>query len=88
MVQSYEFHAPCSRKFFGAKIPPVISYFLNEMTDLARNVVQSSITIPGVQPRLSMSLIEEAGQNYDKRLIVVGALGGNYFFNPPSPDFK
>jgi len=46
--------------------------------ELAKDVVQRSITVPGVQPKLSMSLIEEARQNFDKRLTVVGAPGGNF----------
>jgi serine/threonine-protein kinase HipA len=83
-----EFHASCSRKFFGTSIPPAIPYSLGEMTELAKNVVQRSITVPGVQPKLSMSLIEEARQNSDKRLTVVGALGGNYIFKPPSPEYE
>jgi serine/threonine-protein kinase HipA len=83
-----EFHASCSQKFFGTKIPPAFPYSLDEMTELAKNVVQRSITVPGVQPKLSMSLIEEARQNSDKRLTVVGALGGNYIFKPPSPDYE
>ncbi|WP_291861315.1 HipA domain-containing protein [Marinilabilia sp.] len=88
VAEGGEFHASCSRKFFGTSIPPVIPYSLNEMADLAKNVVQRSITVPGVQPKLSMSLIEEASQNSDKRLTVVGALGGNYIFKPPSPDYE
>lgn len=68
--------------------PPVILYSLDQMAELAKNVVQRSVTVPGVQPKLSVSLIEEAKQNTDKRLTVVGALGGEYIFKPPSPDFK
>jgi serine/threonine-protein kinase HipA len=58
------------------------------MAELAKNVVQRSVTVPGVQPKLSMSLIDEARQNADNRLTVVGALGGHYIFKPPSPDFE
>lgn len=82
-----EFHAACSRKFFGLEKPPVIPYSLDEMAELAKNVVQRSVTVPGVQPKLSLSLIEEARKNTDKRLTVVGALGGEYIFKPPSPDY-
>lgn len=88
VAEEGEFHASCSQKFFGTKTPPAIPYSLNEMTELAKNVVQRSITVPGVQPKLSMSLIEEARQNSDKRLTVVGALGGSYIFKPPSPDYE
>ena len=83
-----EFHTSCSRKFFGTKTPPIIPYSLDEMSELAKNVVQRSVTVPGVQPKLSLSLIEEAGQNTEKRLTVVGALGGYYIFKPPSPGFE
>lgn len=88
VAEGGEFHASCSRIFFGTSIPPIIPYSLDEMADLAKNVVQRSITVPGVQPKLSMSLIEEARQNSDKRLTVVGALGGNYIFKPPSSDYE
>jgi serine/threonine-protein kinase HipA len=88
VAEEGEFHASCSRIFFGTNTPPVIPYSLDEMADLAKNVVQRSITVPGVQPKLSMSLIEEARQNSDKRLTVVGALGGSYIFKPPSPDYE
>ena len=80
-----DFHERCSLEFFGEKQAPVLSYSLNEMSDLARNVVERSITIPGVQPKLSLSLVKEAiDHKYSGRLTVVGALGGNYIFKPPS----
>lgn len=88
VAEGSEFHASCSRIFFGSSIPPIIPYSLDEMADLAKNAVQRSITVPGVQPKLSMSLIEEARQNSDKWLTVVGALGGNYIFKPPSSDYE
>lgn len=88
VAEGSEFHASCSRIFFGTGIPPIIPYSLDEMADLAKNVVQRSITVPGVQPKLSMSLIEEARQNSVKRLTVVGALGGSYIFKPPSSDYE
>ncbi len=57
------------------------------MFELAKNVVERSISVPGVQPKLSMSLINEVKDAGNFRLIVVGALGGNYIFKPPSPDY-
>lgn len=88
VLKDGELHASCSRKFFGTKTPPVIPYSLDEMNELAKKVVQRSVTVPGVQPKLSMSLIKETGQNYDRRLTVVDALGGNFIFKPPTPAFK
>jgi len=57
------------------------------MTELAKEVVERHISVPGVQTKLSMSLIEELKQKTDNRLTVVGALGGRYIFKPPSPDY-
>ena len=83
-----EFHTACSQQIFGSPIPPTIPYSFSEMSDLAKNVVERSVTVPGVQPKLSMGIIEEAQQNSNKRLTVVGALGGDYIFKPPSTDFE
>ncbi|MBL4939771.1 MAG: HipA domain-containing protein [Lutibacter sp.] len=82
-----DFHEKCSLEFFGTEIPPKLLYSLDQMSELAKNVVERSVAVPGVQPKLSMSLIEEEKQKSDKRLTVVGALGGNYIFKPPSEDF-
>jgi len=79
-----DFHEECSLKFFGTKTPPKIPYSIQEMITLAEQVVERSISVPGVQPKLSMSLFEN---NNDQRLTVVGALGGNYIFKPPSTDY-
>lgn len=79
-----DFHQKCSLKFFGTKKAPQLSYTLDQMTDLAKSVVERSIAVPGVQPKLSMSLIDETREN---RLTVVGALGGNFIFKPPSFEY-
>jgi len=79
-----DFHEKCSLQFFGTKEVPVLSYTLSQMIDLAENVVERSIAVPGVQPKLSMTLDEVAKET---RLTVVGALGGNYIFKPPSDEY-
>jgi serine/threonine-protein kinase HipA len=82
-----DFHSKCSLEFFGTEVPPKLLYSLDQMSELAKNVVERSIAVPGVQPKLSMTLIEEEKQKSDKRLTVVGALGGNFIFKPPSESF-
>ncbi len=72
--------------FFGAKEAPQLPYTLDQMSELAKNVVERSVSVPGVQPKLSMTLVNEA-RGKDSRLTVVGALGGNYIFKPPNVDF-
>lgn len=87
LSEGKDFHEKCSLEFFGTEIPPKLPYSLDQMSELAKNVVERSVAVPGVQPKLSMSLIEEEKQKSDNRLTVVGALGGNYIFKPPSDDF-
>ncbi|MBZ9777410.1 HipA domain-containing protein [Psychroflexus sp. CAK8W] len=85
--KGYDFHEDCSLQFFGSKTPPEIEYSLNQMDELAKNVLERSIAVPGVQPKLSLSLTDEAKNNSNTRLTVVGALGGQYIFKPPSERF-
>ncbi len=82
-----DFHERCSLEFFGTRTPPVIDYSLSQMDELARNVIERSIAVPGVQPKLSMSLVSKSRENSNSRLTVVGALGGNYILKPPSDRF-
>jgi len=82
-----DFHKKCSQEFFGSKTPPVIPYSIDQMAELARDLVERSVTIPGVQPKLSMSLVKETKENSDTRLTVIGALGGNYILKPPSEKY-
>jgi serine/threonine-protein kinase HipA len=82
------FHESCSLEFFGQKKAPALEYNLDQMAELAKSVVERSIAIPGVQPKISLSQVKEAmASDRQERLIVVGALGGNYIFKPPSSSF-
>lgn len=82
-----DFHKKCSMEFFGTPTPPEIEYSLDQMDELAKNVVERSVAVPGVQPKLSMSLVKKTKEKSDTRLTVVGALGGQYIFKPPSEKF-
>jgi serine/threonine-protein kinase HipA len=80
-----DFHEHCSLEFFGTKNAPILSYTLDQMADLAKNIVEHHVAIPGVQPKISLSVVKEALTDRNiGRLTVVGALGGNYIFKPPS----
>ena len=82
-----DFHEKCSLEFFGSPSPPEMNYSLDQMAELAKEVVERSVAVPGVQPKLSMSLVKETKENDTMRLTIVGALGGNYIFKPPSDRF-
>jgi serine/threonine-protein kinase HipA len=82
-----DFHKKCSQDFFGTPIPPVIPYSIDQMAELAKNIVERSVTVPGVQAKLSMSLVKATRENSEPRLTIVGVLGGNYVFKPPSEKY-
>lgn len=83
-----DFHASCSARFFGSSQPPVLDYTMAEMAELAKKVVESSVTVPGVQPKLSLGFIKDVLQDGGKgRLTVRGALSGNYILKPQNKAF-
>ncbi|PKP09386.1 MAG: phosphatidylinositol kinase [Bacteroidetes bacterium HGW-Bacteroidetes-4] len=83
-----DFHSKCSQQFFGSKVAPTVSYTVNQMAQLAKNVVERSISVPGVQPKLSVSFVNDALDKKESRLTIVGALGGAYIFKPPTKEFE
>jgi serine/threonine-protein kinase HipA len=83
-----DFHSACSLKFFGTNVAPKLNYTIDEMEELAQDIVESSIAVPGVQPKLSLGFIKDVLQNGKKgRLTVLGALGGNYILKPQNKIF-
>lgn len=85
--EASDYHKKCSLEFFGSSHPPKINYSIDEMNVIAQKVVDRSITIPGVQPKISMSLVKETQDNSNFRFKIVGAFGGNYILKPPSSNF-
>ena len=52
---------------------PEIEYSLDQMAELAKKVIERSVAVPGVQAKLSMSMVKAAKEKSDTRLTVVGA---------------
>jgi serine/threonine-protein kinase HipA len=82
-----DFHEKCSLEFFGTPTPPEIEYSLDQMDELAKKVVERSVAVPGVQLKLSMSLVKQITESSDTKLTVDGASGGHYILKPPSDRF-
>lgn len=91
IAEGLDYHERCSMEFFGTPTPPDLEYSLDQIDELAKRVVELSVAVPGVQPKLSMSLIKKAKTASDTRLTIVGAplpdRGGHYIFKPPSDRF-
>ncbi len=75
--QSY--HPKCSRAFFGTTTAPILDLSLDDIRQAATQVIETRVTVPGVQKKLSLHLSKKRGDN---RLTIVG-LWGDYILKPP-----
>ncbi len=85
--ESLDYHSKCSKKFFGSATPPTLSIDEKDLESIATEIVKRSVTIPGVQPKLSLAIQQESNDPKKSRLTVVG-LWGNYILKPQSAQFK
>lgn len=81
-----DFHPRCSQLFFGTAIPPVLDLGMDQLQALAKELVNKSIAVTGVQPKLSLAIEKTPGDPKNSRLTFVG-LWGDYILKPPSDDF-
>jgi serine/threonine-protein kinase HipA len=82
-----EYHTKCSKAFYGTATPPALSIAEKDLEEMAREIVKLRVTIPGVQPKLSLALQENKDDPKKPRLTIVG-LWGNYILKPQSNGFK
>lgn len=80
-----DYHTKCSRAFFGSPQAPILDYSLNDLHALAKLIVQKSIAVTGVQPKLSLAFEKDVQQGVH-RLTLVG-LWGNYLLKPPTTQY-
>lgn len=78
------YHPACSRRLFGKPLPPAFPYSEAEMLALAEAIVRQHITVPGVQPKLSLTIAPAGAAGQPARFTIVGALGGEYILKPPT----
>ncbi len=78
--RSNRYHPHCCRKLFGQRTAPQFPYVYGELKEVAKKVVRSRITIPGVQAKLSLHLDNSLKKN--SRFTLVG-LWGNFILKPP-----
>jgi serine/threonine-protein kinase HipA len=83
-----DYHPKCAKAFFGTPKAPVLPYRLSEMEKLAKEAAEFSITIPGVQPKLSLGWIKNELKNENQgRLTIMDALKGQYILKPQNADY-
>jgi len=83
--QDRYYHAKCAKRLFGSASVPALNYTQDELNALAKNTVLNRISVPGVQPKLSLHL-EQGNPRTQSRLTLVG-LEGNYILKPQSPQW-
>ncbi len=82
-MQEGDYHPKCIKAFYGTTYAPILPYQLSEMEQLAKHSAELSITVPGVQPKLSLGWIKTALENgHQGRLTIMDALEGNYILKP------
>lgn len=81
-----DYHSKCIKAFFGTKYAPILPYKLSEMEKLAKQAAKLSITVPGVQPKLSLGWQKLQAENgHQGRLTIMNALDGKYILKPQNP---
>ncbi|HMP97494.1 MAG TPA: HipA domain-containing protein [Kiritimatiellia bacterium] len=79
------YHPRCSAGLFGSRAIPTLRYSWEDLNKLAENIIRRSVTVPGVQPKLSLHL-ERGGDSGSGRLTLVG-LEGEFILKPPTKDY-
>ena len=79
-----DYHAVCSKKFFGTSAPPKLPYIRAEINKLAEQIIRSQTTVTGVQPKLSLDI---EGKNLNSRFTIVG-LWGKYILKPQTETYS
>ena len=79
------YHAACARQFFGTGKAPVVPYSRENISVLALQVIQASMTVTGVQAKLALDIERNARDKQDK-LTIVG-LWGRYILKPQSDKY-
>lgn len=79
-----DFHSACNKKFFGSQVLPLVDLDMNRIKELAIEALGKSISVPGVQPKLSLDFKGRGGK--ENRLTIVG-LWGRFILKPPFEDY-
>lgn len=81
-----DYHSQCIKKFYETTDAPTLPYTLDDMEMLAKQIVDLSISVPGVQPKLSLGVIKNALNN--RRLTIMDALEGLYILKPQNKPYE
>lgn len=80
------YHARCSRKLFGAPVPPELPFTELDILDLAEQSVLRSATVAGAQTKLSLGLMRGDSTASPDRFTILG-VWGSHILKPPTPSY-
>ncbi len=84
-----DYHSKCIKAFYGTKAAPALPYRLDEMEKLAKEAVELSVTVPGVQPKLSLGWLKNRLEDgHNGRLTIMDALEGMYILKPQNTKYQ
>lgn len=81
-----DYHPQCAKKIFSSPTAPVLPYTRKDINDLAQVIVANSITVTGVQSKLSIDL-QQDNTDGPQRLTTVGLMG-RYILKPQTERFE
>ncbi len=84
MAGQVDYHPACARKMFGTTEVPKLPYDHSQIRQIAKAVIRTKTTIPGVQAKLSMDIQKVEGEI--KRFTIVG-LQGRYILKPQTETY-
>jgi serine/threonine-protein kinase HipA len=76
-----DYHLNCCQSLFEQPFAPELNYRRDELGQLAKKIIRQSVTVPGVQAKLSMHIRKTRDKG--TRLTLVG-LWGNFILKPPT----
>ncbi len=79
------YHARCMKKLFHSTHVPALNYTQDELNTLAQKTILNRISVPGVQPKLSLHL--ERGENVSRSRLTLVGLEGDYILKPQTPQW-
>ena len=78
-----DYHAACAKKMFGVTETPELPYDHSQIRQLAKSVIRTQTTVPGVQAKLSMDIQKI---EHTTRFTIVG-LSGKYILKPQTEQY-
>lgn len=81
-----DYHPACSKKLFATAVAPILPYTRAHLSELAEQVIRSQTTLTGVQPKLSLDIINKESKHEPQRFTIVG-LWGRYILKPQTEQY-